>query len=467
MSERWYRRIRRKRELRPPEVFIQFSLKQFTIHLLLSILKGFVFLKQNAVSIARTVVSPARPFGRFLFRSVGLPGYRLFLFTRRLLARAYGSTKNKFLFIFSNRYVFHAAIVTVVAVTSVINMRASEVRAETFGSRSLLMTIVSPEEAETIEEVTGEALVGLAPSFYYDSYAISPEEVEIDLAYEERLAAILGNGVIAAPTISEPAVTALRTATEEYEVQEGDVLGSIAEKFGLKLNTVLWANNLTYRSTIRPGQKLVILPTDGVVYSVKKGDTVSSIAKKYNTTMEKIIAFNKLSAEETLQISQSLILPDATPPSSAPVRYAAPASSIFTGTRGGTAPAAATGDWLWPSDSCYITVYFNQYYRYGLHKGLDIDGDYTSNIYASRGGTVTRAAGFGGYGRCVDIDHGDGYKTRYGHASKLFVSVGDEVAAGDIIGKVGTTGKSTGTHLHFEIMNDGVKVNPLNYIRCR
>jgi murein DD-endopeptidase MepM/ murein hydrolase activator NlpD len=161
------------------------------------------------------------------------------------------------------------------------------------------------------------------------------------------------------------------------------------------------------------------------------------------------------------------MLPDATPPATAPVRYTAPAASVFTGTKGSTAPAAATGSWVWPTNGCYITVYFNQYYRYGLHKGLDVDGDYASDIFATKSGTITRASWYDGYGNCIDIDHGGGYSSRYGHASKFFVSVGDYVEAGQVIGKVGTTGRSSGTHLHFEIMENSVKLNPLNFIRCK
>jgi murein DD-endopeptidase MepM/ murein hydrolase activator NlpD len=382
--------------------------------------------------------------------------------------RLYLPARNRFLFLFTNRFVFHAAIVMVAATTSVINIQTNEVRAETFGSKSLLLSLVEEDDLTIEEEVLAEQVLPAAPSDYLDTLAISPEEIDFDVLVEDQIATVLGGSVLTTPMINENQESlAVRTTIEEYEVQEGDVLGAIAEKYSLNLSTVLWANSLTYRSTIKPGQKLVIPPTDGVVYAVKKNDTVSSIAKKYGTTSEKILAFNNLSDEAALQIGATLILPDATPPTTAPVRYTAPASSIFTGTRGGTAPAAATGSWIWPTDGCYITVYFNQYYRYGLHKGLDIDGDYTSNVFATRGGTITRASWYDGYGNCVDVNHGDGYVTRYGHFSKIFVSVGDEVGAGEVLGKVGTTGRSSGTHLHFEVMENSAKLNPLNFIRCK
>jgi murein DD-endopeptidase MepM/ murein hydrolase activator NlpD len=356
----------------------------------------------------------------------------------------------------------------VTAVTSVINIQAGEVRAETFGSTSLLYNLINKDASGIIEEVSSEQVVGLTPADYSDIFTVSTEDTEIDLLYEEQVSTTIGGSVLVAPTISEGSFgTAARSSVEHYTVQAGDILGSIAERYGLNLNTLLWANNLNYRSTIKPGQELTIPPTNGVLYTVKRGDTISSVAKKYNTTSDKILSFNNLTDSSALQIGSSLMLPDAIPPSSAPVRYTAPASSIFTGTRGTTPFTTAAGAWLWPTDGCYITVYFHQYYRWGLHQGLDIDGTYTSNIYATRGGTITRASWYDGYGNCIEIDHGDGYTTRYGHASKFYVSVGDTVNAGDVIGKVGTTGRSTGTHLHFEINSGGSHLNPLNFIRCR
>jgi len=434
------------------------------VRFLFSVLRGLVFLKQNARSIFRFVGKPALFVGRVLFLKIGVPIYRLAFFVRHQLLRLYIPAKNRFLFLFTNRYVFHAAIVVVAAVTSVVNIQASEVRAETFGSKSLLYSLVNKDTSSLIDEVSAGQMVPLVSSNYSDTYSLSVEDVDIDLLYEENLATILGGSAITAPTISESdESSAPRSSVEEYLVQEGDVLGSIAGKFNLSLSSILWANNLTYRSTIRPGQKLIIPPVDGVLYTVKSGDTISSISRKYNSTSEKILAANNLSAADSLKIGASLVLPDATPPTVAPVRYTAPATSVFTGTVGSTAPAAATGGWVWPTDLCTITQYYNGW----SHFGLDVDGDYINNIYAARGGTVTRASWFSGYGNCVDINHGDGYVTRYGHLSKFFVSVGDVVGAGDALGKMGTTGRSTGTHLHFEVMEGKTKYNPLNFIRCK
>lgn len=434
-------------------------------------MKGLVFFKQNSGSLAKNIIKPFGPFWRFLFSFVILPTYRIVFFGRRQFFRFYGPAKNKFLFLFSNRYIFHAAIVGIAAVTSIVNIQASEVRAESYGTKSLLFQAIGQDDSEKIEEVSSDqmTLIDFDPVNYSESFVLSAKETDFDLIEENQVATVLGGSAIAVPAISgsEKSVAA-RTSTEEYTVQEGDILGTIAENFGLKLNSLLWANNLTYRSTIKPGLKLIIPPVDGVIYTVKKGDTVSGIAKKYNTTPEKILSFNNLSDEASLKISSTLILPDAEPLKSTSVRYTAPASSLLSGSSGQVARAAATGEWIWPTDSgCDITVYFHQYYIYGLHTGLDIDGDYSTTIYAAHSGTVSRASWNGAYGNCIDINNGDGYKTRYGHLSKFYVSPNDVVNAGDPIGKMGTTGKSTGTHLHFEVMDGSTKENPLNFIQCK
>lgn len=451
------------------EGYIKLLIKHFFVYAVLSVLRGFVFIKQNLRSIVGVGFKPAIIIGRFLFRFIGLPGYRLIFFLHRQFFRFYLPAKNKFFFLFTNRLILHAVVAGLVVLTGVVNVQASEVRGEFYGSNNLLTNLINPDEANALEEVSAsEAIINLGSTSYFDSFVVSSEAIGADETYlldETSVTTVFGGGALVVPVITQPqASVAQRTEVETYVVQEGDVLGSIAEKFGLKLNTVLWANNLTYRSTIKPGQELTILPVDGVTYKAKNGDTISGIVKKYGSSEEKILAFNNLSDPSDLQIGQTLILPDAEPLKTATVRYTAPVSKIFTG--GSSSPSVATGSWTWPTDGCYITVYFNQYYRYGLHKGLDIDGDYTSNIYASRAGTITRASYFGNYGNCVEIDHGDGYITRYGHLSKFGVSAGDVIGDGVFLGKMGTSGLSTGTHLHFEIMDGKTKVNPLNFIRC-
>ncbi|EKE06651.1 MAG: lipoprotein precursor [uncultured bacterium] len=253
----------------------------------------------------------------------------------------------------------------------------------------------------------------------------------------------------------------------EYTVQSGNVIGEIAKEFGINVNTILWANNLTTRSYIKPGQVLSILPVDGVTHKVVKGDTVSKIAKNYNAESDEIVKFNKLEEDGAdIVIGEVLIVPGGekkvaaviptktsivTRPSS--FNDVVPISSVAT-------PAGS--GYLWPSDAKTITQYF------GLtHNALDIAAPIGTRIYATKEGTIiTSQCGWnGGYGCYIKIDHGNGVISLYGHNSKLLVNVGDYVTQGQNIALMGSTGNSSGPHVHFEIRVNNRNVNPLSYVR--
>ncbi len=293
-----------------------------------------------------------------------------------------------------------------------------------------------------------------------------------------------------------------RKQTTYYIVKAGDVLGKIAEKFNLKIETILWANNLTARSFIRPGQKLKIPPADGVSYIVRRGDTVLSIARRYQTDAEKVINFNNLSNNgANIKIGQELFLPDGQPirqvvnrpvykqsqtnnnyssnkPSTANVGQYHTTRQWINGRRvnvldsnysvfSDNAPPpsvnknSSTG-YIWPTAAKVIT----QYYGW-RHLGLDIAGPVGTPLYASRSGTVLSSeCNYKiGYGCYILLDHGNGVQTLYAHASKLYVRAGDYVSQGQTIAAMGSTGWSTGPHVHFEVRVSGRRVNPLTYVR--
>ena len=270
-----------------------------------------------------------------------------------------------------------------------------------------------------------------------------------------------------APNLSPNAETAgptERTEIISYEVQPGDTVSSIARRFNISVNTVLWANNLSAYSLIRPGNRLTILPYSGLLYKVKSGDTLSRLAALYSIEADKILAVNDLAGG--LKAGQEIILPGAS-------RLAAPQaapqpSQSYTGISAirdliQSPPAKVSGDKMaWPTIGSRITQYFSW-----RHNGLDIANKIGTEIYAADDGVVEVAAsGYnGGYGLTIVINHGGGIKTRYAHASKLFVKVGDQVEKGENIAAMGSTGRSTGSHLHFEVMVNGVRKNPLDYIR--
>lgn len=259
-----------------------------------------------------------------------------------------------------------------------------------------------------------------------------------------------------------------RDKTITYTVQPGDVIGSIAQRHGISVNTILWANNLSARSYIRPGDTLVILPEDGVTHKVIKGETVGKIAGLYGAKAEDIVRANRLKKDGAdIVIGEELFIPGgerkAAPvivPRPAQRRFASnPISQVSAPPPSIAAPAGS--GYIWPTSVRRITQYF------GLrHTGVDIAGPTGSPLYAAKSGKVIKSqCGWnGGYGCYIIVDHG-GVQTLYAHASKLYVSVGDEVTQGQTIALMGSTGRSTGPHIHFEVRSGGRRLNPLQYVK--
>ena len=232
-----------------------------------------------------------------------------------------------------------------------------------------------------------------------------------------------------------------RTESTTYAVQEGDTISSIATQFGITTETVLWANGLGTRSIIRPGQELTILPVSGVQHVVDRGDFLGAIAQQYQGDLDEIIAFNNLDEDGFIREGQVIIIPDGIK------RVYATASS-------GAAGKGVT----------YITTVTDGYFArpsngrrsQGLHSynAADIAAQCGSEIVAAAPGKVVLADGVGwngGYGKYMKISHPNGTFTLYAHASQLLVSVGEDVARGQVIAYMGSTGRSTGCHVHFEV----------------
>lgn len=243
----------------------------------------------------------------------------------------------------------------------------------------------------------------------------------------------------------------------KYEVQDGDTVSGVAEKFGISIDTILWQNGLSANSKIKPGQEIEILPVTGVSHKVVKGDTIYSIAKKYDSEAQAIVnfPFNSFANDETfeLAVGQTLIVPEGIKPNEKP---AAPRVRQLTPDAG---TVFASGNFVWPTAGT-ITQRFSWY-----HKGIDVANRAAPDILAADSGKVVVAGWVDnyGYGNRVVIDHGNGYRTLYAHMSNIYVVVGQTVARGSAIGRMGSTGRSTGTHLHFEVIN-GSHLNPLGVL---
>jgi murein DD-endopeptidase MepM/ murein hydrolase activator NlpD len=223
-----------------------------------------------------------------------------------------------------------------------------------------------------------------------------------------------------------------------YVVRQGDTLSQIAKMFGVSINTIAWANDLK-NGTIKPGDTLLILPISGVKHIVAKGDTIASIAKKYKADAEEIALFNNLSVNSALAVGNEVIIPDG---EMAPV-YMGQAPRV----RGAGGPSY---------EGYYLRPLLNARKTQGLHgyNGVDLANYFGAPIFASAEGEVivARYDGWnGGYGKYVVIAHPNGTQTLYSHLSQVLTYVGRNVARGEIIGNLGSTGNSTGSHLHFEI----------------
>lgn len=246
----------------------------------------------------------------------------------------------------------------------------------------------------------------------------------------------------------------------QYDIQPGDTVSTIAKKFDVSDDTIYWENNITPKTVLKPGEKLRILPVAGVRHTVNRGDTVDSIAKKYDVSAQAIVdwPFNTFANDETfaLAVGQSLIIPDGVKPDEVPV---APRKYLARQTPdAGT--VAASGLWVWPAAG-KITQFFVWY-----HPALDIANRAAPAVVAADSGRVVAVISQRyGYGNHVIIDHGNGFQTLYAHLSSFAVSEGQTVGQGSAIGNMGSTGRSTGTHLHFEIRQNGVALNPLNFLK--
>lgn len=253
-----------------------------------------------------------------------------------------------------------------------------------------------------------------------------------------------------------------RSEIIEYEVESGDTISSIAQKFGISTDTIKWANDLTGDS-IKPAQVLKILPVTGVSHIVKSGDTLESVAKKYTAEQQAIMdfPFNGVPDDFSLTVGQLLIVPEGSPPEIKAPKLKAQPKYLATGPSSPAFSAPGGGAFIWPTGG-QITQYFAWY-----HPGIDIANRTAPGVSAGDTGTVV-VAGWpdsGGYGNRIVIDHGNGYTSLYAHLSNVYVSVGNSVSRGQLIGQMGSTGRSTGTHLHLEIHYKGVALNPLSILK--
>ena len=231
-----------------------------------------------------------------------------------------------------------------------------------------------------------------------------------------------------------------RNQVIEYTVQPGDNLSQVANDFGVSVNSLIWANNLKDSDYLNFGQELKIPPVSGVIHIVKSGDSIQLIAKKYSASEEKIIEFNGLPRDGSLKLSQEIIVPDGK------IQIAGQYVAYSSNVRFARLPELA-GFFFLPT----------QGYNWGrIHgrNGIDVANLCGTPIYTAANGSIIAALSSGwngGAGKYIKISHGNEIYTLYAHLSRLLISGGESVARGQLIGLMGSTGLSTGCHLHFEV----------------
>lgn len=434
-----------------------------------------IFLKRLlAAFFVNLALKPALAILRFIFYKALI---RLYLFYLSTIKR-FGLTdkiKNKSAAFFVNQKLIHVTVgvLTIFFVIFNLTQKTQAVAPDEIARKTFLSEIISSEFGENdqlIEEYFDEqaAITPVQQTYLDNLTAFKPQPMAEmtapeDIAFDtEDLAQ--GGDAIRKPDLAATSKTVRpRDGIIDYIVQAGDSVSTIAANFGVSVNTILWENDLNAYSLIRPGNKLAILPVSGIAHKVVRGDTLAAIASKYGADANTVLETNKLASAEMLSVGQKLIIPGAKKTYYASNRSSSNISAVSI-LKDLLKPqdlrSTASNKLAWPTVGVRITQYFSW-----RHHAVDIANKMGTPIYATDTGMVEIAGWGTGYGNQIVIDHGGGRKSRYAHLSKFYVKKGETVKKGEVIATMGSTGRSTGPHLHFEYIINGIKHNPLNYLK--
>ena len=421
------------------------------------------------------VWKPLRVILRFIFYKIVVKIYKLYLYILKKFGWSGNPKSKSFTWMINQKLVhFVVIILTVLMVGFNFASKTQAVSSEELVGKTFLSELVASEFSEVdelIEEFFDEeAIISPVQQTYLDNLSSiksqphaqmkAPDEIDTG---EETVGLTQGGSALVKPELAATSkIKRDRNEIVYYTIKPGDSVSTIAQEFEVSVNTILWENNLSAYSLIRPGNQLAILPITGITHKVASGENLSKIAKQYNIEEDKIVEQNKLADGGKLSVGQKLIIPDGRQ-----VRYASYVTPSYTGLsaiKSLVAPDSAnpvsSNKMNWPTQGHRIT----QYYSW-RHYGVDIANKIGTPIYAADAGTIEYIGWGTGYGNQIVINHGGGKKTRYAHLSKFYVSKGNKVNKGQTIAAMGSTGWSTGSHLHFEVIINGKKYNPLNYIK--
>nr|WP_269438243.1 M23 family metallopeptidase [Phosphitispora fastidiosa] len=232
-----------------------------------------------------------------------------------------------------------------------------------------------------------------------------------------------------------------------YTVKKGDCLWDLAQEYRVPVSLLAYANGLDPESFLYEGDRITIPEGDDITYTVNPGDTLWGISRKFGVSMAELADRNGTGTAELLLAGQKLVLPAV-----------GPVIDVIGENVGIKIPLLDD----WPVNGVVSSPFGMRNGR--MHEGTDIAAELGSPIKAVAGGKVVFSGNRGDYGKAVIIDHGNGFRSLYGHAAILEVSAGDRVSQGDVIARVGSTGRSTGPHLHLELLYRGTPQNPERYL---
>ena len=329
-----------------------------------------------------------------------------------------------------------------------------------------------PESGESLDVAAGE-----------NGQARQAALAEVDLSQMSPLVtppSVLEEGILRRTSLKTIIPSRPRSEVITYTVKQGDNLFKIAEFYGLKPETVLWGNYETLKDNpqmLSPDQVLNILPVDGVYYEWKESDDIASVAAFFKVEPQAILEYPGNQIDLTQEMSGTygiepgtwLIiqggereLKDWGPPA---ITRSNPASAAYYGP--GHCGAVyegpiGVGSFVWPTTERFISGYNYS----AIHRGIDIGGSIGNSIFATDSGVVVYAGWSNyGYGNLIVVDHGNGWQSAYAHLDTFSVTCGQGVGQGTYIGGLGSTGNSSGPHLHFELVFNGTKPNPLDFAR--
>ncbi|PWB54948.1 MAG: hypothetical protein C3F13_05710 [Anaerolineales bacterium] len=306
-------------------------------------------------------------------------------------------------------------------------------------------------------------------TFQTEQPEFTPNPVEANLpAYFKE---ITREAIVRRTTLHTNLPTRSRTDIIEYSVTTGDSVFGIAKSFNLKPETILWANYDQLNDSpdmLDPGMQLNVPPVDGVYYQWQEGDTLDSVAAKFEADVEEILYWEGNNFDLTnpeVQPDQWIMIPNGhrefrqwVVPTIARANSGVSKSVLGPGACEGNYDGAyGSGAFAWPSGNHVLSG--NDYWS--GHLGIDIAGAMGDGVFASDAGVVVFAGwANGGYGNMIMIDHGNGYQSLYAHLNSVSARCGQSVGTGSYIGALGSTGNSTGAHLHFEVRYLGGFINP-------